>query len=623
MPGRLLQWALPLGLLLALFLIQLLAPTWFRRPEAWTEDLRFYLRGSRPPHSPITILALDEDSFQMFGDLSGENIRTWPRARWAELVSRIAAGQPQLIILDIVFDTPGWDPGGDPALAQALAQAGNVLLAANLEPRLSDAGYQNLTFSTPIAPLATRAAGFGISSFPLDADSNLRAARLLWSWGGQTFPALGLLAASTYLCHPVQLSAADLGADLSLPLNFRGPEGAYTTYSLIELWNGDLDPAVFADQIVVVGYTTLLEQDRHPTPFGGKVGLPGVEIHATLIDNLLAGDWLSRPPAWLSLLLISLAALLAWLLITLAPPTWGVLAWLVSGILYSGFCLLLFNRFNLLLSQAAPSFAALLVGGATLAERMVFAEQDKRLLRQRFSGMMAPERLQAVMQHWEALRDPSRPAQHAAVLFADVRNFTQATETLMRQGRNQEMTRFLNAYLDAMSQAVYQTGGVIYRVIGDGLLILFGLPDPVPDPEWRAAQCAFAMSQASLDLQSCWPLQDELPFGMGIGVHAGLLVDVIVGSGRRIDYVIIGDAANTAARIEGLCKEASRYPISDIAQGKLSIPSSVTILLSQEVHQAVWDRIHVDDSLPPFPVRGKAEPLHVVRLLGIRSGDSP
>ena len=107
------RWAIPLIVLTGAVLLQALAPTWAERAEGWTMDLRFRLRGPEEPCSPILIVALDEPSFQMLGDLWGENIRTWPRARWAELIERISAGNPRVIGLDVVLDTPGWDEGGD------------------------------------------------------------------------------------------------------------------------------------------------------------------------------------------------------------------------------------------------------------------------------------------------------------------------------------------------------------------------------------------------------------------------------------------------------------------------------------------------------------------------------
>ena len=125
------------------------------------------------------IVALDESSFQMMGELQGENIRTWPRARWAGLVDKIDAGDPSVIALDVVFDTPGWDPGGDEALAKAIGQAGNVVLAAHIDAQTGNS-YGSVTYSPPINLLSSAAVTSGVANFPAGVDGAIRRAGLLW-----------------------------------------------------------------------------------------------------------------------------------------------------------------------------------------------------------------------------------------------------------------------------------------------------------------------------------------------------------------------------------------------------------------------------------------------------------
>jgi adenylate cyclase len=611
--GRPLRWGLPALLLVGLLLLQWLVPGWAARAEAWTVDARFRLRGVEEPRNPIVIVALDEASFQMLGDLHGENIRTWPRARWAELVDKIAAGEPRIIGLDAVFDTPGWDAGGDEALAEALAAAGNLVLPAHLR-QAEGTTYGAMTLSPPVSPLVQAAAGVGLVNLPVDADGAIRRVTLLWPWGGESHPAFSLVIATLFAGEPVNVDQADLGDDLSLPIHFRGPEGTFHTVSMHEVWLGEADPQVFHDAIVLVGYTTQLEQDRHPAPFAGRAGMPGVEIQANAVDTLLAGDWLYRPPAWLPVTLVGAAGLGAVAALNLRRAGLGIVVLLGVLVVYLVLGLALFAWADYLLPLVAPTATAVAVGGTALAERMVFAEREKRQLRRRLAGVMSPERLQAVMENWEALLQIERPQKEVAVLFADVRGFTNATETLMRQGRVSEMVRFLTAYLDAMSDAVFAEGGVIYDVVGDGLLILFGVPEPFPDYALRAVQAAVDMALATQDLQAVWPLRDQHPLGMGIGVHCGSVVDAVVGRGRRINYAVVGDPVNTAARIQDHCKAVMGIPRPPGGR----VPEAVTILISADLYERVREHALVDESVPPFEARGKSEPLRVVRLLGLR-----
>jgi adenylate cyclase len=275
--------------------------------------------------------------------------------------------------------------------------------------------------------------------------------------------------------------------------------------------------------------------------------------------------------------------------------------------------LALFVRADLILPLVSPLAGALLVGAVALAERMVFAEREKRLMRRRFASVMSPERLRAVMENWDELLSLEQRVKEGAVLFADVRGFTEATERLMRSGRGGEMVAFLSAYLDKMAAAIFAHGGVIYRMLGDGLLVLFGLPEPLPHHALSAVRAAAEMAAASEDLQAIWPFRDEAEFGMGIGIHSGLIADGIVGRGRRLDYAVFGDAVNTAARIESHCKVSMEVPRSKAC----AVPATVEILLSAELYHKVHQQVEVDDNIPPFEARGKSAPLHVVRLLGL------
>ncbi|MBN1956008.1 MAG: adenylate/guanylate cyclase domain-containing protein [Anaerolineae bacterium] len=612
-PGRRLRWVLPALMLLILAILQWQIPGWLDRAELWAVDARFQLRGKETPHFPIVVVALDETSFQMMGDLQGENIRAWPRHRWAELIVQIAAGEPRVIGLDIVLDTPGWDAGGDQALAQALEEAGNVVLPSHLE-RTASPGYQHVTFSPPLAPLAQAAAAVGVANLPTDVDGAIRRTAMLYQWEDQIHPAFPLALATLFAGEAVQVDRAELGSDFTLPIHFRGPEDTFTTLPMIDVWEGQVPAATFHDAIVLIGYTTQLEQDRHLTPFGD---MAGVHIQAHAVDTLLAGDWLHRTANWITLLSVAAAAVAATVLMNLRHPGVGVLV-LASGlVIYLVLGVILFAHSDLLLPLAAPTAATVATGGIALVERLAFAEREKRYMRQRFSGVMSPERVRAVMERWEELRQPDRPQKEAAVLFSDIRSFTRSTEFLVRNNRVPEMVNFLGLYLDAMAEAVFAEGGVIYDVEGDGLMILFGLPEPYPDYALRAARAAVRMALATEPLQEIWPLRDQYPLRMGIGIHCGPIIDAIVGHGRRVEYSVIGDPVNTAARIESHSKVVMQRPRPPGGQ----VPETATILLSANLYDQIRPHVLVDADIPPFEARGKSEPLQVVRLLGM--GDLP
>ncbi len=164
--------------------------------------------------------------------------------------------------------------------------------------------------------------------------------------------------------------------------------------------------------------------------------MPGVENQADAVDTLLAGDRLHRAPAWLAPLLVGLLGLLALVALNLGRPGLGIAATLGGLLLCLLAAALAFVYADLLLPVMAPAAGALGGGGVVLVERLSWAEREKRPMRQRFASVMSPERLRAVMDHRDDLLRPERHLKEAAVLFADIRGFPHATETLMAQERN-------------------------------------------------------------------------------------------------------------------------------------------------------------------------------------------
>jgi adenylate cyclase len=226
---------------------------------------------------------------------------------------------------------------------------------------------------------------------------------------------------------------------------------------------------------------------------------------------------------------------------------------------------------------------------------------------------MAPERLAVVLDGWEDLVAEDRPETMASVLFSDIRGFTSATENLTHQSRGGEVIRFLNRYTDAMVEAIFAEHGVLDKILGDGLLVLFGAPKPAPDHALRAVRAALRMAALLPELNTVWPLRDQRPLRIGIGIHSGSLIDGIVGRGRRVEYTVIGDAVNTASRVQDYTKEVLAWRVQ--REGDDGQPGA-TILITGATYDQVGDRVRVDPDVPPCRARGKADPIPIYRLLG-------
>jgi adenylate cyclase len=592
--------------------------------ELATYDLRLWLRGPRPPPPSIVIVAINDESFNILD----QNIRTWRRANYARLIDAIAAGQPAVIGLDVAWVHASTEPD-DEALARSLRQAGNVVLASLIEHQ-EGAGYEYDRYAAPIAPLAQAASGVGLVNLPLDNDGVVRRVALWRFHNDAWYPAFGYEVVRVYLGQPVvpvdpATGVVKLGEHIFRPgdwqnllINFYGGQATFPTVSMYQVFRGEVPAETFADKIVLIGFTTSLEQDLYVTafnpPWGSPELVPGVEIHANAITSLLNNNPIRRTPAWLSACLSLAAVALTVLAFWRLRPVQAVIVVGGAALLYLVGAFLLWARADLWLPAVPPvGLVALTVAGG-LVERVLIEEREKRRIRDRFQSFMAPERLAVVLERWEELVAEDRPEIAATVLFSDIRGFTSATETLTRQGRSGEVIHFLNRYTDAMVEVIFAEQGVLDKMLGDGLLVLFGAPEPTPDHALLAVRAALRMAALLPELNAIWPLRDRRPLRIGIGLHSGSLMDGIVGRGRRVEYTVIGDAVNTASRVEAYTKEVLARRIEQ--EGDDGQPEA-TILITQDTYEQVRERVRVDPNVPPLQAKGKKEPIRVYRVLGL------
>jgi adenylate cyclase len=570
--------------------------------ERATYDLCFLLRGSRPADAPIVIVAINDESFYVLN----QNIRTWPHREYARLIDAIAAGKPTVIGVDVVWVHAEAGVNGDALLAQSLERAGSVILASLIEHQ-EGAGYEYDRYTAPLEVLAEAAANTGLVNVALDSDGVVRRVYLHHLHNDVWYPAFGYTIAQTFRPESINVDEAS-----ELLINFRGGPNTFLTVPMYQVLNGEVPAEVFADQIVLIGFTTILEQDLHITPLDRSGLTSGVEVHANVIATLLKNDSIQRTPFWLTisfgLAAFALTVLIFW---RLKP----VQATMVAGgcvIFYVVIAFLLFARANRWLPVVLPVGLITMTVAGELVERVLIEEREKRRLRDRFQSFMAPERLSIVLDRWEDLTAEDRSEVVATVLFSDIRGFTSATEMLTRQGQGSQVIHFLNRYTDAMVEAIFAEQGVLDKMLGDGLLALFGAPEPSPNHALLAVRAALRMADLLPALNSTWPLHDQYPLRVGIGIHTGPLMDGIIGRGRRVEYTVIGDAVNTASRVQDYTKEVLTRHIE--REGDDGQPGA-TILITEATYEQVRDHVRVDPDVPAYHAKGKEEPIRVYRVL--------
>jgi len=552
---------------------------------------------------PLRVIAIDDASLATLGQWP------WPRTVLAGIIDRLVGMGAKVIALDLVLSEPDRTspeqvaeffsaqpalraqllrlPTHDRRLAESFA-GGKVVIgfpvipgasAAPLPParaRFPNFGGQASDWLTPYGgglaslPLLTAAAsGSGAISIEPDSDGVVRAMPLLYRIRDVLYPGLGLEALRLYLGLenlPLKIVAADaraygqvpgiqgvgLGADVFQPtapdgrvwLRFRrlAPERYLSAQDVVA---GKLDPLLVKDHIVFVGATAKGLGDNIHTPLGELV--PGVEGHVQLVEQLLADTVVLRPVWENDLLLVLLLGM--WLalggLLKRVRPIWSVvlITLAVAGLLAGS--LWLFVAQQTLLDPFYPALAVSLLFLVIMVPRYLQTESDQRWIRDAFSRYVSPNRvayLQANPQHLEL----GGQFRECSFVMTDLAGFT----TLMEKHDSALLSDLLNDYLDGMIQIAFRHDGTLDRIVGDAVAVMFSAPLTQVDHAARALACALEMDVFANAFSARWQAQG-IPFGRTrIGVNTGTVLVGNFGGRSMLDYRALGDAINTAARLE-------------------------------------------------------------------------
>jgi adenylate cyclase len=369
---------------------------------------------------------------------------------------------------------------------------------------------------------------------------------------------------------------------------------------------GDVARNAVTDKLVLIGQSNDAARDQDDTPLfragDDQQRMAGTQIHAAGIRSLLEGTAV-RPAS--PTLIWGIVFAVCWLasLLLLALRTWlGVCCSVLLAVLPGIASLLLYAKLRFWLpflpAQAGVALTLLLTTGLKfIMERLVAneAREQRKELMSLFSSYVDPAVANTI---WERRDELSLAGEEriATVMFTDIRSFT-----AISFGRPPaEVLRWLNRYLTAMDEVIREHGGFLNKFIGDGLMIIFGLPlsRGVEDDAGRAVRTALAMLKRVEVLNRQHSGNPDMPqIRIGIGMHTGPLMAGSIGSASRQEYSVIGETVNLASRLESLNK-----------------PFQTEILLSQATYDLLQEDFEGFRALGEAKVPGLEEPVAIFTI---------
>jgi adenylate cyclase len=643
-----------LALLLLLLAVRVTDPLVVSNVRNQGFDILQRLHPRPPVKQPITIVDIDEKSLEQVGQWP------WPRSAVAELIDRLTSMGTVVVGFDVIFaepdrlspdriaeDNPDLPeqakadlrklPSNEELLAQAIRRSRVVLGETSV--RVEDASlgegqpipqvphaalgsdptpfllkFPRLVQNLPV--ISEAAAGRGLFTVEPDPDGIFRRIGLVMLV--EDHIRLGLSAEMLRIATGGQAFATRTGeagiegivvGGVFVPTDGNGRVWPWFNGSSRDRYvsagsvmAGTAPAEKIAGHLVIVGTSAVGLEDFRATPMADF--MPGVEIHAQIIENILTQQFLYRPAYAIGMeLVLTFAAglFIIWLVPRIGAFYSFFAAVSVLGMVGCG-AFWAFYAQRLLIDATFP-------GGALAALFMLMAtanymreERQKRQIRSAFGQYLSPALVDRLADHPEQLVLGGE-TRELTLLFTDVRGFTTISESF--KSNPQGLTRLMNHFLTALSRAILERDGTIDKYMGDAIMAFWNAPVDIPDHALRACRAGLDMvarvetlnDERRRDAQQN-PAETFHEIKIGVGINSGECVVGNMGSDMRFDYTALGDTVNLASRLEGQSK-----------------PYGVSIILGDTTASAVSGTLAVIE-IDLIRVKGKNEPERVHALLG-------
>ena len=600
---------------------------------------------------PVTIVDIDDKSLEKLGQWP------WPRTRIADLVTELTRLGAVVIAFDAVFSEPdrlnpafaadtfrNLDPetraklralpSNDQILADAIKASRVVLGESGLpeeitaldktlpvtgiamlgeEPQRFMFDFPGLLRNVPV--LEHAAAGRGLFTIKPERDGIVRRVPMIMQAQGQTMPSLTfemLRVASgsgTILIKAEQGGIKSLGIKgIQIPTDHNGQlwvhyarNDASIYVPAVNVLEKSVAPDMIAGKLVLIGTSAVGLNDIKTTPVSRA--MPGVEIHAQVLESTLTGDVISQPIYGIAVEFAT--ALLFGLLVITFAPLFGPVTLVALGAAFAsmliGMSAYFYSQNRLLIDFTYPLMSTTAIYLTLIFSSFVREQAQRRQIRSAFGQYLSPALVEQLAQSPEKLVLGGEERE-MTIMFSDMRGFTSISETYKNDP--QGLTALMNRFLTPLTNAILNRKGTIDKYMGDAIMAFWNAPLDDKDHELNACEAALDMLERvdALNQVREQEAKEEgrpfIPLNAGIGLNTGTCVVGNMGSDQRFDYSVFGDSVNLASRLEGQSKEYG-FPI---------IVGSKTAL-------AVKDRFAILE-LDFIMVKGKKEPEVIYAIAG-------
>lgn len=551
--------------------------------------------------SKIRIIKIDDKTLNKLGDFL-----SWDRGVYADLIEKLCVSsdvKPAVIGFDILFSSEkSVEP--DNRFAVASEKHGNVVcgfsyafdteLVTDKDGKLIKNTMSVREKVMPYDALA-KVVKVGFANALMDEDDSIIRSTFLHFDEADGTRTKGFSAA----VYEAYMEAC--GKEATYPtdapvMSFRysAMPGDYESVSLCDVLDGTISPEAFDDCIVLVGVYASGLLDSYFVPVDRGQQMYGVEIHANVIQAFMEGKTLEAITAWVDALVVAL--IVAVLVIVCDKLS------VAKTIILCGSVVIIRFIAGVVLFKCGYSWNDLVAPVMTILIAIYYtgmhyykARKAKAGIERAFSKYVAPQVVKEIAKNGTYELKLGGENRDIAVLFVDIRGFTPLSESL----EPEYVVEILNRYLDLTTTCIFKHGGTLDKFVGDATMAVFNAPFDTEDYVYKAVLTAWDIVQGGVQMEKEINELYGKQVGFGVGVNCGPAIVGNIGSNFRMDYTVIGDTVNTAARLEA------------------NAPKS-TIYISDAVYEQVKDRIEVEE-IGQIPLKGKSNGVFVYSVIGVKN----